>query len=373
MKTSRLIASIAILGSASLALTACDPPMPPEVAAAIAEQTYTCVEGNATVSSPVLMSDIVAGWADSLSYACIDDPYTSDVVEQPTMTFTLPNGTESSVDAEISDYPAACSAGQTVPLAAEAGVLVYMESDLSSFAVSPKNLAGILNGTITNWNQLAADNPGTDIPNLPISIVPEADKLALQSLSDYSAAQGNPITSSVFTAINHPSMDLYSALDESGSYRVPTLLEGQMAIVPNSYAVSLGLYAASVYLGMDKETESPILATPDLAGIYAASTQWVVTKDAKSISLKLDSSIHAQPAPGFDVAPPPYQAIYPVNYYTCNSSSLLPNAIGRFILRLDSQGAIGASNYAQLPEFIRIESLAMISKGLPTPTPTPTE
>jgi hypothetical protein len=336
--------------------------MPPEVAAAIAEQTYTCVEGNASVSSPALMSDIVAGWADSLSYACIDDPYTPDVVEQPTMTFTVPNGTESSVDAEISEYPAACSPLQTIPLAVEAGVLVYMESDLSSFSVSPKNLAGIVNGTITNWSQLAEDNPGTDIPNLPLTLIPTADSMALNSLSEYLTSQGQKVSSSVLTPTDNPSVDLYSALEE-----------GQVAIVPNSYAVSLGLYAASIYLGIDKETASPILAVPDLAGIYAGSTQWSVQKDANSISLKLDPSIQAQPAPGFDSAPPPYQAIYPVNYYTCNSDSLLPNAIGRFILRLDSQGSLGASNYSPLPEFIRIEALTKISKGLPTPSPTATE
>ena len=362
MKVSRFLASAVILGSASLALTACDPPMPPEVAAQIAEQTYTCVEGNSTVSSPALMSDIVASWADSLTYACVDDPSTTDVIEQPTMTFAVADGTESSVDAEISEYPAACSPSQTVPLAVEAGVLVYMESDLSSFSVSPKNLAGILNGTITNWNQLAGDNPGTDIPNLPLTVVQTADSMALRSVTDYVTTQGQTVSGSVFTATDKPSVDMYSMLEE-----------GQVAIVPNSYAVSLGLYPASIYLGMDKETETPIVAVPDLAGIYAGSTQWAVQKDSNSISLKLDPSIQAQPAPGFDSAPPPYQAIYPVNYYTCNSDSILPNAIGRFILRLDSQGAIGASNYAQLPEYIRIESLSIISKGLPTPKPTATE
>jgi hypothetical protein len=344
--------------------------MPPEVAAAIAEQTYTCVEGNVVVSSPGLMSDIVAGWADTLTYSCVDDTETTGV--EPTMTFSLADSSESSVDADISEYPAQCSPIQTVPLAVEAGVLVYMESDLSSFSVSPKGLSGILNGTITNWNQLAADNPGTDMPDLPITIVPQADSLALKSLKDYLAAQGNSVTSSVFKAVEKPSLDLYSVMDGVGGYRMPTLQEGQMAIVPNSYAVSLGLYSASIYLGMDKETESPILATPDLAGIFAASTQWKVEKDANSISLKLDPSITAEPAPGFDTAPPPYQAIYPVNYYTCKSGSLLPNAVGRFVLRLDSQGSLGASNYAQLPEFIRIESLVKISKGLPTPTPKPT-
>ena len=360
MKISRLAASIAILGSASLALTACDPPMPPEVAAAVAELTYTCVDGNVTLSSPTLMSDVVASWSDSLSYACVDDTTTS--VVEPTMTLTVADGTQASVDAEISDYPAACAPVQTVPLAVEAGVLVYMESDLSSFNISPKNLAGIMNGTITNWKQLAGDNPGTDIPDLPLTVVPTADTLAYKSMTDYLSAQGQTVSGSVFTPTDKPSADLYSAL-----------AEGQVAIVPNSYAVSMGLYAAGIYLGMDKASESPIVAVPDLAGIYAASTQWTVQKDSNSISLKLDSSIQAQPAPGFDSAPPPYQAIYPVNYYTCNSSSLLPNAIGRFILRLDSQGALGASNYAQLPEFIRIESLTKISKGLPTPNPTATQ
>ncbi|NBR65556.1 MAG: hypothetical protein EBT65_06430 [Actinobacteria bacterium] len=362
MKVSRLIASIAILGSGALALTACDPPMPPEVAAAIAEQTYTCVEGNATVSSPSLMTDIVVGWADSLSYSCVDDPATSDVVEQATMTFSVADAATSSADAEISEYPALCSPVQTVPLAVEAGVLVYMESDLSSFSVSPKNLAGILNGTITNWSQLASDNPGTEMPSLPLKVAPTADTMALKSITDYLTAQGQNLSSSVVTGADNPSVDLYSALEE-----------GEVAIVPNSYAVYLGLYPASIYLGMDKETESPILATPDLAGIYAGSTQWKIEKDTNSISLSLDPSKTPEPAPGFDSAPPPYQAIYPVNYYTCNSSGLVLNAIGRFILRLDSQGSIGASNYAQLPEYIRIESLLMISKGLPTPTPTPTE
>jgi hypothetical protein len=360
MKISRILASVAILGSASLALTACDPPMPPDVAAAVAELTYTCVDGSSTLSSSPLMSDVVASWSDSLGYACIDDAATSTV--EPTMTLTVADGTQTSFDADISEYAASCNPVKTVPLAVDAGVLVYMESDLSSFSVSPKNLAGILNGTITNWKQLSKDNPGTEIPSLPLQIVATADNIALKSITDYLSAQGQTVTNSVVVGTDKPSVDLYSALEE-----------GQVAIVPNSYAVNLGLYPASIYLGMDKETDTPILATPDLAGIYSASTQWTVKKDSNSISLKLDPELLPQPAPGFDVAPPPYQAIYPVNYYTCNADTLLPNAIGRFILRLDSQGALGASNYAQLPEYIRIESLLMISKGLPTPTPTPTE
>lgn len=365
MKISRLLASIAILGSATFALTACDPPMPPEVAAAIAENSYTCIQGEAKVSAPGLMTDILNGWADTLSYSCVDP--------EPIMTLAAASESDSAVDGEISEYPSACEATNSVPLAIEAGVLIYQQSELSALNVSPEHLSGILSGTITNWNQLDSDNPGSDISSLPISIIPQADRLALESLTNYLKDQGHPVSNSVFTAVDHPNLDLYSAYDEAGGYRTPTLKEGQMAVVPASYAVSLGLYPASIFLGTDKETDSPILATPDLAGIYSASTQWKVGKDDSSVTLTLDPTLTPQPAPGFDTAPAPYQAIYPVNYYTCNSNSLLPNAIGRFILRLDSQGSLGSSNYAQLPEFIRIESLTMISKGLPTPTPTPTE
>jgi hypothetical protein len=57
----------------------------------------------------------------------------------------------------------------------------------------------------------------------------------------------------------------------------------------------------------------------------------------------------------------------------CGTDSLLTRAAGRFLLRLDNQGALGASNYAPLPEAVRITALLAISKGLPTPTPLPTE
>ena len=61
MRSSRVIGAVLIFGTASLALTACDPPMPPEVAAQIAEQTYTCVEGESTVVVPGNMTDLLTG------------------------------------------------------------------------------------------------------------------------------------------------------------------------------------------------------------------------------------------------------------------------------------------------------------------------
>lgn len=354
MKTSRLIASMAIATSATLALTACDPPMPPEVAAAVAEMSYTCVDGNVSISSPQYMSDIVVGWADSLSYACVDP--------EPTMTFSIAGDSSEQVDAQISSYPATCSPLQTVPLAVDAGVIVYNLPDVGSLNISAQNLAGILTGSITNWDQLASDNPGYTMPNLPISVFAEADTIALNALEEFLSMAGfAPEKEFIVESVPTPNADQYMSLEL-----------GQVAVVPYSYALYLGLYPASIFLELNPETSEPVIAVPDLEGLLSAASQFVATKSDSGIRVKVDPSITPTAASGFE-APKPYQAIYPVNYYTCTEETLVPRAIGRFLLRLDSQGSLGGYNYAPLSEALRIESLFSISKGLPTPAPAPTE
>jgi hypothetical protein len=228
--------------------------------------------------------------------------------------------------------------------------------------VSAKNLAGILTGSITNWDQLASDNPGYTMPNLPISVFSEADTIALNAMEDFLGLSGfAPEKEFIVESVTAPSADQYMALEL-----------GQIAVVPYSYALYLGLYPASIFLELDAETNEPVIAVPDLEGLLSGASQFVATKTGSGITVKVDPSITPTAASGFE-APKPYQAIYPVNYYTCNDETSVPRAIGRFLLRLDSQGSLGGYNYAPLSEALRIESLFSISKGLPTPTPAPTE
>lgn len=353
MKSSRVIGAALIMGTASLALTACDPPMPPEVAAQIAEQTYTCVEGEASVVLPFNMNDLFFGWADALSYACVDP--------EPAMSMIQVDDAKTA-NAEVTEYAPVCNAIASVPLAVDAGVLVYYQSEIGSLNLSPKSIQGILDGSINNWNQLGEDNPGYEMPDFPLSVVANADTQALKSVNDYLALKKLSVTNSVVKAVDHPSMDDYALLND-----------GEIAIVPNSYAVALGLYPAAIYLGFNEETQEPILANPDVAGIQSGSTQWMISKDANGVGVVLDANKTPTAPEGSDFAPEPYQIIYPVNFNVCGEDALVSRAAARFMLRLDSQGALGASNYAPLPEPVRIEALLAISKGLPTPKPTPTE
>jgi hypothetical protein len=351
MKIRRMLAGFLIAGSASVGLTACDPPMPPDVAAQLAEQFYTCVEGETSVSADELMSDVVYGWADSLSYSCVEP--------EPTMTFGVLDQADPAVAAQISSNAPSCSPIETVPLGVDAGVIVYTQSELGGLNLSAESIAGVLNGEISNWTDLASDNPGYEMPDMPITFIPEADKNAVSSLSSFLGISNLTLGDSlVVDSVESPSIDLYSAIPE-----------GSMAVVPSSYAVYLGLTPASIYLGFDEELQEPIVANPDLAGIQSATTQWKYSESESGVSVVLDASLAPIPAEGFDTADNPYQAIYPINFYLCSPDQLISRAIGRYMLRLDSQGALGGSYFSALPEAIRIASLVRISKGLPTPAP----
>lgn len=352
MKKSKAWLAGLILGSAAISLTACDPPMPPEVAAALAEQSYTCIAGDAKVSAPEAMADLMWGWTDSLTYACFDP--------EPTMIATSVGNAESP-EIEITSGPALCSAEVTVPFAVEAAVLIYMESEVNALSISPKSIAGIMSGSITNWKQLANDNPGYEMPDYPLTVLPATDQLALDAMTGYLQDQGLSVTNKVFEPVPSTTIDQYSQLEE-----------GQVALVPNSYAVYLGYYPASIYLGQDTDG-IPILATPDVSGMQSASSQWVIITSANELAVKLDKSKLPTPPEGSDLAPVPYQAIYPVNLNICKPGKLVSSAVSRFLLRLDSQGSLAASNYAPIPEFVRIPALLKVSAGLPTPTPIPTE
>jgi len=349
----RISASVLVALASLLALTACDPPMPPEVAAALAEQTMACESGTANVGFATSMtSDLTSGWADNLTY--------SDCANIMSL---VPSNSFTNQGAIVSDYqPTAtdCEVSAQVPFAVDAGVLLYQLTDLSTFSISKKSAQGILTGTITNWNDpaLAKDNGGIALPDLPIKLRATADGNALSSFSGW-----------VFGTGNYPALKV-SKVVETDSAKFAPLAEGEIAIAPNSFAVALGLYPASVLVGSDPNNSAD-LANPDAAGILSAGTQWVASTVGKNVSVKLDPNLAPTPPDGVDIVAAPYQAIYPVNFYICQDTKL-NRAIGRYLLRLDSQGSLGASNYTQLSEPVRDTALLTISAGLPSPSPLPT-
>ncbi|MFM6971214.1 MAG: hypothetical protein ACKOWH_01320 [Rhodoluna sp.] len=344
----RILAAIAALGI-SLSLTACDPPMPPDVAAQILEQTYTCQEGAARVKFPSLMSDLAPQWGESLAGACVDP--------EPAMNLEADNG-DSEANIEIGAYPVSekCQPLVSVPFALETADLVFQMADYTTLSLRPATVAKILNGEITNWNDVAIskDNDGSEFPDLNIKIYDQADELALTAFSSWMKNLGQDISQ--------------AAIKSSGeTIEAPALQEGDISIMPHSAAVTAGLYSASVILGKDKNTGEVLYANSDPQGVGSAASQLEAQKSENKIGFELNPKIAPVAQAGFDTASPPYQAIYSVNLTICGEDKLVNRAVALFLLRLDSQGMMGTSAYNPLPEQVRVEALSMVGKGLPKP------
>lgn len=357
MKTRKKVLAASLAVTTSLTLTACDPPIPPEILASLAEQSYTCIEGEASVAGSDSIQEVLAGWADYLTYSCVDP--------EPAMTFSPVPLNDETATLVISEHSPSCTPTLSVPLAVDAAVLVYQESEVGSLNVSPDSLAGIINGTVTNWNQLAEENPGTEMPNRPLLVRAAVDEAAFSAIEKFLSFSNNTVGTEVFEPKTASTLSDYAVFADG--YWASNLKEGEVAIMPNSFAIQLGLYPANIYQGLDAEG-FPLVATPDVSGIGTAATQWVLSEATSSITVQLDPNKAPTPPDGSEIAPPSYQAIYPIALSLCNSEKLA-RAISRFMLRLDNQGSLAVSNYFPLPEFVRIAALVKVSEGLPIPDP----
>ena len=344
----RVLASVTMAVTALLALTACNPPMPPSVAAQIAEQTYTCIDGQAKVAFTPAMDSLAAEWLMSMETACTDT----------VMSFTPSES--AGADIILSTYPVtACKPISTVPVAIEAADIAFSLSVSTTLYLSPKTAAGIFNGEITNWSDpaIAEENPETQMPDQPIILRDQVDDLAFRSLKNFTEHYGAAINAS------------FEQLPLTAS-NVQPLADGEIALLPHSVSLELALSTASFIQapvdGVDQ------LANADSMSIMSGGTQWVPVQEGDNVSVLLDYSIAPQVLDGMDTASPPYQLIYPVFLNICNDT-LLSRAVSFFFLRLDSQGSLGVSVFTQLPESTRVVSLVAVKRGLPVPTATPTE
>jgi hypothetical protein len=311
----------------TLGLTACDPPMPPEVIAAQAEKTITCVDGQLSVASPLAIADVVNGWASSLTESC------------PNTTVTALDGGDESAQAVISidgQLSPACTPFATFPIAIDGGVVAYYLTDAPALNLTPQNIQDIFSGKVTDWSDpsLVAANPDAVLPNLPINIVGGPQQVAVDAMSKWFEELGVEFTP---TAATVQTVDDGSAL--------ATMAEGDIAITSFSNALYAFSTVAAVTFGKDVATET---AVPDISGIQRGA-------DAGS----------AKPGQGEG---PAYRAVYPINMHLCGTDNQVARAVGRYFIRQDSQGALGAAVVAPLPESVRITAIAEVEKGLAKPS-----
>jgi len=347
------IAKVALLAAvAAGSLTACTPPMPPEVQAALAEASYTCIDGTANAVLPSVMDDATPVLTDSLAGNC------------PNMQLQQ---VDSAADLVVYQGSALgdCKAFDTVPYALDAGVISATLENASGVILSPATAQGIFDGSITQWDDpaITADNEDTELSTGPINVFAPTDKLALAAFSSWY----QHLTGKTFKA---PLLKPQSGLTMQDLGDLP---EGTIALLPFSVfnAYSVEAYTVPLAASIVADKANPLGVVADAGGVGSAGTQFKTSKSASGIDVKIDYSAKPIAPLGSDVAPDAYGATYPVKLSLCGQDTKLTRAMARYLLRQDSQGAL--TNYVPLPDNIRAESLVVVSKGLPTPTNLPTE
>jgi hypothetical protein len=357
MKTTpkRLFATLALAISASTLLTACDPPMPPEMLAQLAEQSYTCVEGDVSVAAEPSNATVVDTLAEGLAAACIDP--------LEAMTISRSDDLQSADIVIAAGTYEGCTPFASVPYGFDAGVVSYNVPGTDSLNLGYKTMASLLNGEIGNWNDpaIAKDNPDLTLPDLPVTVRLSAEPNSMKALATALAFQGANLDIENFEPVN-----LFD-----GSVPEP-LVEGELEIIPNSVAVFNGLPTIGLNSGeKDPETGDMLFAVAGEESFFAAGTQLVAKTKDSTLTMSVDSKIEPQPMFEGEVAAIPYQAIFPLTMTLCGEDTLLKRAAAAFMLRLDSQGALGYLNISQLPEVVRYSAVGLVRKGLPTPTVAP--
>lgn len=334
-------------------LTACSPPMPPEVRAALSEAASPCVaDGTLTVSTPSQYLDLVQTFANDYTSQCPSS--TVNIVAE-----------NSPADIAISDVanPTGCQIVAGGPIGYDAAAIVFNQSSLSAFNLAPKNLSTLLNGKISDWadKSLIGDNPDAGLTSAPLVLSPQAYGPALAAVNSWGHSLDSANWTDSTALKTFDKWDTATSLDQSA-------VENSVTVVPLSQALNSGLTTVGVTL----PHESYPVAS-DLSGTFAAAGQLAITNDsANVIRTTIDPKLAPQKANGADTATLPWQAVYAVSAFVCKGSNELPSrAFARFMLRLDEQTQNQGYSIVEVPEAIRLVTAGVIEQGLPTPSASP--
>lgn len=229
----KAISATVVALAISMGLTACDPPMPPDVLAALAEQTVTCESGAVNVAFPESVADLTGGWSGALADSCADMSLNAIAAEDETADVII------SATGEVSS---ACKPFEQVPFAQDGSVLAFLNSELASLDITPEIVSGILSGKITDWSDpaITAANGGTAASSLPINLLPTAQANALAATKSWLKSQGQDDSASKVSPVSF----------DDGS-AVMAMAEGDIALT--TYSVALYNYSAVATVTADGE------------------------------------------------------------------------------------------------------------------------
>lgn len=374
----RGIVLVASASVAAVALSACTPPMPPDVLAAQAEQNFTCYTSAQEATAPGWMSSVIDALNTGVMGLCPQQGVTA-AAESTVAPFALTGAAPTDTE-QKAFTTAACPSGKVIygPAFAYGVGLAVNGPGMETVVLSPKAVAGILAGTITSWSDpaIAQGNEGLDLSSMgDITLVslkePDASVSAmtayLTKADPTSWTSGTTGTLSTGTQVATTD-DLVTEL---------TNTPGAVGVLPTS--VALGASLAVPALAVDGQAMDP-----------TNGQQLAIGAGATTLTVDANGNIAASPALGGVPNPDTFDAAaakivlpsgekmigWPVNGYAhmlacTGSTDYLPASTFLYTVTLSGQGAIAGTGNTPLPEPVRIKVRTLAVQSNPSPSAVP--
>jgi len=377
----RGIVLVAVAAGIALGVTACTPPMPPDMVAAQAEQNFTCFSGQQQVTAAGDLSAAIDALNTGLMGQCPEQGMVAaadGTITDFALTSSAPTEAEQKAFTD-----AACKTGKVLiaPAFAYGIGLAVNGPGMESVVLPPDVLAGILNGSITTWGdpKIAAVNDGVDLTTMgDITVVsldhPDGSINAMTTYLTKSVptvwTTGVADTLTVGTKVKTTD-DLLAELGNApGAVAVLPLpvaannslavmgmeVQGQTMDATNTQQLQIGAGATSLTIAENGN----IFAAPAIGGVPNADT---FDAAAQKIVVASAELMIGWPLLGF------------AHVMTCNSGATppLPTSSFLYTVTLNGQGAVAAVGYTPLPEPVRSKSRTLAASNNPSQSAAPAD
>ena len=339
---------------AGIGITACNPPLPPELQAELADRNINCGSAPVSVYAPASLAPIFDQWSFEYTELCPASGV-SEIVQDETVQTDLVLSTSS-------EAPSSCNSYLTVPVMANATVLAISLQGLDGLILDPEAFAKILNGEITSWDDpsIVALNPQFEAISIPVNLSTTISKADAEAIDSWLSRVAPDSWSGWPTS--------FSITDQGFDENNPPLQifeDGGLSFVPFSFASINSLQ--SIQLKVESNSDAVPSSLDNVASGVSQLT--LESKSSPAIST-LDASREPLPVEGFDVPLAPWQAIVPVYVHSCEGGSESDvRSLIRFMLRTNSQSSLVNYAFFGIPAEMRGSVIELVSQGLPTPVP----
>ena len=374
-----------LLPVVAIVLSACTPPLPPDVLAAQAEANITCQTGSVDVSSPEIFKGALDAVGQSLTSTCADQKVVEVDAGKPAPVALVDVLPSAEVLAKFKTTSCPVGKVRVTPAFTYPVSLAFNEPGIEGIRLTPQAVAGILNGTIKAWNDplITASNDGLNLDGLPpITLMGlSQDQGSMQAMTAW-LTQVAPKDWTAGIVAKVPAAKPYPNVTKLVDAMTNT--EGAIAVLPMSTATNNVLGAASLPAGPDL---SLWIAPDDVqlakVGSAAITDQTSTLGDAATDSLMYGPGLGGVPVDGqYNLAASKIVLAqdqpligWPVmgvaHLLICDAPGKpMPLSFAQYAVRLAGQGSFEAFGVTPLPENVRVKTFEPlgVTAGANAPT-----